>query len=289
MNFITRSLTALCVIAFVGHYANASTYTIELPWDQTASLGSTSCCNYGSLGSFNGTFTRTGNCQTVYGSCVQSRRTAFWTFDLTGLPEGATVISASFKGSTEYNDQGGSATFGLKAVAESLTTSLAMSIINAPDWQSSQYIQGGSFSIGLSANAVEAARSQGKIAFREYVSTTNTVSVYNTGTNAARLSLTIEVPNVWGACCLDQDGCVNVPQYNCEMGGFTFLGEGVECTPSSCGMCIGDFDANGLVDVEDLLSLIAVYGTSDTDHDLNGDELISIEDLLILLDHYGQC
>ena len=281
---------AMCIlICFVANSAIGSIVTVEVPWHQTGSLGSVNCCNYGSLGSLNGSFTRTGNCQTVYGSCVQSKRTAFWTFDLSKLPENATVIAASFKGQTEYNDQGGSATYGVKAVTGSLTTSMAMSVLNSPDWQSSGYVYGGSFSIALSASAIESARETGKIAFREYVSTTNQVSIYNTGTNPARLSLTLEVPDVWGGCCTVTSGCVEISQYLCEQSGFVFLGEGIECEPTSCQQCPGDFNGNAAVDVDDLLTLISVYGTEDADHDLNGDGLISVEDVLNMLGSWGPC
>ena len=273
-----------CILSNIAH---GSTYTVEIPWHQTASLGSTGCCNYGSLGGLNGTFTTTGNCQSVYGSCIQSRRTAFWTFDLSSLPENATVLSASFQGQTEYNDQGGSATYAVKAVTGSLTTSMAMSVINSPDWQSSQYLWGGTFNIPVSASAIESARALGKLAFKHYVSTTNQVSIYNFGTNPARLVLTIEDPA--GACCTLTSGCVEVSQYLCEQSGFLFLGEGTECNSTSCQQCSGDFNGNGAVDVDDLLALISVYGTEDVDHDLDGDDLISIEDLLLLLSHYGEC
>jgi hypothetical protein len=269
--------------------AFASIETIEIAWDQTAALGATDCCSHGSLGSFDGTFTTTKNCQSYAGSCITSRRWAFWTFDLSQLPENATIMSASFKGLTEYNDMGGNATIKLKALTNPLSTQVAMSIINTPDWQSQQYVQGGSFSIPLSASAITSARLQGKIGLYEYISNSGGVDIYNFGSQPARLSLVVDIPSVWGACCTTYGSCVYVPQYNCENAGFAFLGEDIDCTPSICNECPGDFDSNGIVDVNDLLLMISVYGTSDTDHDLDGDGIVGINDLLLFLDAYGEC
>ena len=268
---------------------HASTYTVEIPWEQTASLGSTGCCNYGSLGALNGSFTYTGNCQTVYGSCVQSKRTAFWTFDLSSLPSDATIVSASFKGLTEYSDQGGSASTAIKAITGSLTTSTAMSVINSPNWQTSQYLWCGAFSVSLSASTIEAARDQGKIALRHYVSTTNMVSIYNSGSNAAHLSLVIETLAGVGGCCSSNDVCFQAHQTNCENAGFTFLGEGVECDSNICEDCTADYDDSGTINVDDLLALLSVYGTNDQAHDLNGDNWISVEDVLLMIAAFGDC
>jgi len=272
-----------------GNAALGGTYTMDIEWDQTASLGSTNCCSFGSLSNFNGATTSTRTCQSYAGGCIQSRRNAFWTFDLSNIPEDATIVSATFKGETQYSDQGGSATLGLKAMSGSLNTTSAMSVINAPDWQTSQYVWGGSLSIGLSSSAVESARSTGKIAFRYYVATSNTVTIYNTGTNPARLSLQLDIPNVWGACCMTNGNCVFVPEYSCNNAGFDFLGEGVDCTSNTCVMCAGDYDESGAVDIDDLLSLLAVFGTTNDDHDLNSDGMITVDDLLVLIAAFGEC
>ena len=113
------------------------------------------------------------------------------------------------------------------------------------------------------------------------------IELINTGDGQAHLEITLQSPT--GACCTLTAGCVQVSQYMCEQAGFVFLGEGAECESTSCEQCPGDFNGNGDVDVDDLLTLISVYGTADADHDLDGDEVISIDDLLILLSHYGEC
>jgi hypothetical protein len=52
-------------------------------------------------------------------------------------------------------------------------------------------------------------------------------------------------------------------------------------------ICVGDMDGSGLVDIEDLLAFLAVYGTAEAD--LNGDGLGDVNDLLILLGAFGGC
>ena len=80
-----------------------------------------------------------------------------------------------------------------------------------------------------------------------------------------------------------------MPQYNCEQAGFVFLGEGTECEAASCNQCPGDFNDSGSVDVNDVLALISVFGTTDSNHDLDGDNEITVADLLMLLSYYGTC
>ncbi|MCH2132987.1 MAG: hypothetical protein MK116_04470 [Phycisphaerales bacterium] len=53
--------------------------------------------------------------------------------------------------------------------------------------------------------------------------------------------------------------------------------------------CRGDYDGDGTVDVDDLLSLIGVFGEEDPDHDLTGDNEITVDDILLLLGGYGGC
>jgi hypothetical protein len=51
--------------------------------------------------------------------------------------------------------------------------------------------------------------------------------------------------------------------------------------------CSSDFNGNGIVDVDDMLVVIAEWGQPGGD--LNGDGTTGIDDLLILLAHYGPC
>jgi hypothetical protein len=54
--------------------------------------------------------------------------------------------------------------------------------------------------------------------------------------------------------------------------------------------CPADFDGNGMVNVLDLLDLIAAWGaTGDTPQDLNGDSVVTVLDLLVLIGAWGDC
>ena len=292
-HMITQTLFATTVMAAM--VSAGVEQTIEIPWSQTSSLGSTSCCTWSSLGSFGGSYTVTQNCQSYAGGCIQSRRAALWIFDLSDLPEDATVSSASFKGVTEYNDMGGSTTFKVKPTSGSLTTSLALSVMNAPSWSSSFYMWGGDFSFNIPASQIEAARAQGGLAIYMYVSTTSGVHVMNSWPGGARLSVNVEVDSPLGACCLHNSGfCAEIPQYNCENGtNTTFYGAGSTCGDSSAcpgDDCDGDTDGDSVVDVNDLLAVISSWGTcGGCSADLNGDGYVDVSDLLSILDNWGFC
>jgi hypothetical protein len=53
--------------------------------------------------------------------------------------------------------------------------------------------------------------------------------------------------------------------------------------------CPGDIDDDGIVGVEDLLAVIAGWGSSDPDADLNNDGTVNVEDLLVLIGAWGAC
>ncbi len=53
--------------------------------------------------------------------------------------------------------------------------------------------------------------------------------------------------------------------------------------------CPEDFDGNGSVDIDDLLSLIGGFGSADPTLDLNGSGFVDIDDLLILIGAWGPC
>ena len=54
-------------------------------------------------------------------------------------------------------------------------------------------------------------------------------------------------------------------------------------------ICEGDFDGDGAVDVDDVLSVINAYGTFNSTYDLDGNSYINVQDILILLGVYGDC
>lgn len=54
-------------------------------------------------------------------------------------------------------------------------------------------------------------------------------------------------------------------------------------------LCVGDFNGNGQVEVDDVLALIGAYGSSGSTYDLDGDSQVGVNDLLLLLDAFGDC
>jgi hypothetical protein len=51
--------------------------------------------------------------------------------------------------------------------------------------------------------------------------------------------------------------------------------------------CDGDLNGDGTVDINDLLAVIAGWGSPDGD--INGDGTTDITDLLVLLEFFGPC
>lgn len=89
-----------------------------------------------------------------------------------------------------------------------------------------------------------------------------------------------------GACCLEDDTCSMLPEQLCTG---TWGGAGASCE-DGCSACLGDFDGNGIVGVEDLLVVIAEWGTCGScPADLTGDGNVGVEDLLIIIAQWGPC
>ncbi len=53
--------------------------------------------------------------------------------------------------------------------------------------------------------------------------------------------------------------------------------------------CDGDVDGNGAVNVNDILQVIAVFGTNDPSGDANGDGAVDISDILLIISNWGDC
>ena len=51
----------------------------------------------------------------------------------------------------------------------------------------------------------------------------------------------------------------------------------------------GDIDGNGFVGVDEILLIIANWGTADSPADVNSDGLVSADDILFVLSHWGEC
>lgn len=78
--------------------------------------------------------------------------------------------------------------------------------------------------------------------------------------------------------------------YLIRVGGFSNGYEGtgtllIECEEA----CVGDLNGDGVTSVDDLLAVIAVYGTNDPSGDIDGDGVVSVADLLLIIDTWGPC
>ncbi len=58
--------------------------------------------------------------------------------------------------------------------------------------------------------------------------------------------------------------------------------------PDDCE-CPGDITGEGIIDVEDILLVIAAFGQDGGDEDINGNGQVDIADILILIDGWGAC
>jgi len=110
--------------------ACADYQTIQLEATSSGSLNATGCCSMSYMGTSNPSTISMKTCQSVYMSCIGSRRAGVWLFDLTDIPEGASLISARFKGVRTYSDMAGSGLIALEFGHSSLNTNVCMSLWN---------------------------------------------------------------------------------------------------------------------------------------------------------------
>ena len=91
-----------------------------------------------------------------------------------------------------------------------------------------------------------------------------------------------------GACCLPDGSCTLLASWACIDQGGQFNGVAVPCNAVQCAApCNADLDGSGVVDVVDMLDLLAAWGTPDGD--LTGDGDTDVVDLLELLSAWGAC
>jgi hypothetical protein len=59
-------------------------------------------------------------------------------------------------------------------------------------------------------------------------------------------------------------------------------------TSGGC-VCIGDFNATGDVDIDDILFVISAWDSEGPIADLDNDGIVGVNDLLVVLDGWGSC
>ncbi len=97
-----------------------------------------------------------------------------------------------------------------------------------------------------------------------------------------------------GACCLvDPNGtvvCFEGPASQCGPDGQFFPDE--TCDPGPCFLpstCPSDCNLDGVVDVLDLVSVVAAWGSDDASADINGNGVVEVGDLVRVIEAWGPC
>ncbi|MCZ6836301.1 MAG: hypothetical protein O7G85_11050, partial [Planctomycetota bacterium] len=112
------------------------------------------------------------------------------------------------------------------------------------------------------------------------------------GTDCATVSCSTTLE----ACCLNSGECFDVSPEDCILQTGTPLGPGTQCSSNPCAFTcptdIGPLNAaDGMVDVNDLLVLLAAWGPCQLPcaEDIVQDGVINVTDLLSLLSAWGSC
>jgi len=98
--------------------------------------------------------------------------------------------------------------------------------------------------------------------------------------------------NALGACCIGTSICIdNLLESNCNAGGGTWQGPGTSCANGDCdpNSCPADINGDSVVNVTDLLMVVAQWGLTDSPADINGDGIVDVSDLLIVVGNWGPC
>ncbi|HJN80150.1 MAG TPA: hypothetical protein QF455_04705, partial [Phycisphaerales bacterium] len=75
-----------------------------------------------------------------------------------------------------------------------------------------------------------------------------------------------------------------------RVGGYNSSDEGTGTVLIDCEeQCVGDINGDGTTGVDDLLAVIAVYGTTDPSGDVDGNGVVDVADLLLVIDAWGPC
>jgi len=61
----------------------------------------------------------------------------------------------------------------------------------------------------------------------------------------------------------------------------------IAAVPHCPADCLGDVDGSGVVDVQDLLVIVSLWGTNDPQGDVNGDGIVNVNDLLVVMADWG--
>ena len=231
----------------------ADNQVIEVEASSSASVNATGCCSISFMGSTNPATISMQSCQTDYNmNCVLGRRAAVWQFDLSGLPEDATLLSARLKGMRTASNMTGSGFISMAHDTGPLSSSVCMHLWNGGSWESSlNWPSGAEFSLLVTSGLMSQFDEISTVSILSYVETTYPVVVINSGSARPVLELTVEMS---------------------------------DATP-----CIGDLNDDEVVDGSDISLILGFWGHLDTEYDLDGNGRVDGADLTIVLGEWGAC
>ena len=247
------NIGSLALASLVTSVAIADYQTIQIEATASGTLNATGCCSMAYMGTANPTNISMKTCQSVYMSCIGSRRAGVWLFDLTSLPDDATLVSARFEGVRTYSDMNGSGFIALEFGHSSLNTDVCMSLWNGGDWL--YWMEwpwtGTPFSITITPGLSSQFATATSVALMGYASSTYGVTVVNSGSQKPVLEVTVDVPD----------------------------------TPQ----CDGDMNEDGVVDGVDVSLVLGWWGRSHQGYDADGSGSVDGADLAYVLGNWGPC
>ncbi len=101
---------------------------------------------------------------------------------------------------------------------------------------------------------------------------------------------TTNCPQPIGACC-GTDWCLDLIEDDCTAVGGAWHGSATVCDDGSiCDLkCAEDLDGDGLINVNDLLTVVGDWGLSDSEADIDGSGTVDTADLLAVIAAWGVC
>jgi len=90
-----------------------------------------------------------------------------------------------------------------------------------------------------------------------------------------------------GACCYPNGSCVQEEEIECITFHGAYQGDGTLCFGAICP-CTGDLNGNDVIDLQDLLMVLANWGGSGVG-DIDGDGVVGFPDLMLLTRSWGPC
>lgn len=246
------AVTALVAVA-VTSCSFADVEVFELEASESANMMATGCCTVSYASNFNTSTISTRNCQSVYMSCVGSKRAAMWRFDLSQLPEEGVPVSLQFTGTRTFSDQTGSGFVSMVSNVDSLNSTVGMQLWNSGDYRANiNWSYGTSFTISLTQALANGMFDEiDTVALMVYGATNNAITMPNTGASAPKLRVVMDMP---------------------------------DAPP-----CDADLNGDDVVDASDLGIFLAYWGPKPHGGDFNNDGSADAADLGILLSMWGGC